>query len=216
MDSLKPVEIADPLPFIPATDRTAQKLLSSQRCRQIEIWLDETVQFKSLQYCATDKIHGHAAGTALTSPEQVCPICNHPFQPNTTLPASTSSTPSKHITTKPKAILRGLKTAMTPLVFAKAKTNSIVVNNSEDETYDPALATKMFFIPRPGKSGLQIDKQYRTGQEGIHPAACSPDASAAELGSSNDEKDGVKRILDERAARLARAQKLLEKSRKKP
>lgn len=65
-----------------------------------------------------------------------------------------------------------------------------------DERYDPALSTKMFVIPPDGDD---------------RGSNCS--SSASRLASSDDDDDGDagKRLLNERMARLKRAQKLLEK-----
>lgn len=69
---------------------------------------------------------------------------------------------------------------------------SLKIKDASDE-HDPALSTKMFLVPPGGED-----------------AGSNSSSSGARIGSSDD-GDAGKRLLDERMARLRRAQKLLEK-----
>lgn len=187
-------------PADPATDKTASKLLPPRRRRQIEIWLDETVHYESLQNCAADKGIGHASdlpvstggphsSTSSFSTSTQCPVCFRYFRGQEPqigaldAPGPPAASGSKADKPRSVSVFRGLKAAMTSL---KPKDAS--------ERYDPALSTKMFVVPAEG------------GDE----AGSNRSSSAAGLGSSDD-GDAGKRLLDERMARLKRAQKLLEK-----
>lgn len=214
MDSASSFEMTSPPSLSPATNPTAQRLLTSQKSRQIEIWLDETMYFEDFQQCgsSTDKLQGHAADMGLDSSGKsvdkpvssaksflsagpsVCPVCDKPFAdtPPTTAKSSISPVLSIYKATKTTALLRGIKTAASPFSFTKSKRN------------DPALSTNMFGSDK----NLQVDQ----GQT-YSPAAESFLApSIAKSDSSDDDNAGVNRILSDRAARLQRAQKLLEKS----
>lgn len=241
-----------PLPFAPATNPTAQKLLPSKRCRQIEVWLEETVQYESLQRCATDKRHGHGSEAPLfitserpfleptTSSSMpstpavvpVCPVCHKPFSDVAALShAATPPTSSdasivpSNPNTKPKLVLRGLRTVTRHFSF-KGRDNS---HDPKETAYDPALSTKMFLVPPTGKeeedsnSNNKKKKNHhrnssnRGDNHSLHSSSSSFAASFLRLGDSDsnsddDNKGGVNRILNERMARLKRAQKLLEKS----
>lgn len=230
MDNPKPIDMTNTPPFSPASNATAQKLLSSKRCGQIEIWLGETVQYESLQACATDQLCGHASDAPVTSsgfsPNNptfpaaasssavlpVCPVCNRPLESTSPTSApSNNTTPSKYNSVKTKAMLRGLKTAIIP--FSSRSKSKIIA--SGEETYDPALTTKMFLIPPDGNKDNN-DKHGHQDKKVPHPlpSPSSPSSapSVAKPDSSDDEQDGLKKLLDERMARLKRAQKLLEKS----
>lgn len=239
MRSPTTVDMTSPPLLAPATNPTAQKLLSVKKCRQIEVWIGETVQFEALQRCASDKAYGHAsddtpalASTPLerssidkptfsavtpslsASPVLVCPVCSKSFQEGY-LPATASSPAntrisikSKTATTKPRAMLRGLKMTMSPFSF-RAKGHSKII--SENDTFDSALSTSMFRLP----SAIKEDTHKNSGTQPRPPRSASSSSapSVAGLGSPNDGDDiGVNKILNERMARLKRAQKLLEKS----
>lgn len=80
-------------------------------------------------------------------------------------------------------MFRGLKTAMASLKMKDA-----------EEKYDPSLATKMFLTP-PGDNDVGSNKS----------------SSAGRVDKSEDGGSG-KKILQEKMARLKRAQELLKKS----
>lgn len=104
---------------------------------------------------------------------------------------------------------------MTPFSSSRSKRKIMTNTSSEEETCDPALTTQMFLIAPEG--GSQEDKNGRKDRKAPRSRTCpSPSSSSAPsvagLDSSDDEQDGVDKILSERMARLKRAQKLLEKS----
>lgn len=219
-----------PYAFTPASNPTAQQLLPSKRCRQIEIWLDETIQYESLQTCATDKLHGHVSdapvlssgGASRTPPTFLCPVCNKPVQVSAALPHATLLTSpssislSRKYTTKPRSVLRGLKIAMAP--FSRNKLGNKNINSSsEQETCDPALSTKMFLMSPAGEDKGNHNKNHHQKRKDTQsPPSSSSAPSFAKLGSSHDDdNDGMNKLLNERMARLKRAQKLLEKGQKK-
>lgn len=107
---------------------------------------------------------------------------------------------------------------MTPFSSSRPKRKIITNTSSEEETCDPALTTQMFLIALEG--GSQEDKNGRKDGKAPRARTCpshssSSATSVAGLDSSDDEQDGVDKILSERMARLKRAQKLLEKSQGK-
>lgn len=189
-------------PLSPATESTASKLLPPVKRSQIEIWLDETIHYEPLQNCALEKRYGHASdppmspsSTLSTTPRSPgivtsCPVCGRYFtgeEPPT--PTEASFEPPAAFdpkVLKSRSVFRGLKAAM-----ASLKVKDV------DGHYDPALATKMF-LAIPNKNNEKSNDS----------------SSGADLGSSNDGDHG-KKMLDERVARLQRAQKLLEKGRPK-
>lgn len=189
-------------PILPATEKTASKLLPPKRRRQIEIWLDEAVSYEAQQNCASDKRHGHVSDLQLyqtqhknnqrktTSASTVCGLCDRYFQGEGPFTATldTSEEPTDPQSRRNNSIskLRGLKLAMAAL---RPKNSS--------EKYDPALSTKMFVVS-------SVDDDENSDKS----------SSNAGLGSS-DNNDNGKRILGEKMARLKRAQKLLEKSQPK-
>lgn len=83
-------------------------------------------------------------------------------------------------------MFRGLKAAMASLKFKEV-----------DGHHDPALSTKMFFVPF-----------------GDNNVGSNDSSSGSRLVSSDHDDDG-KNLLAERVARLKRAQKLLEKGQPK-
>lgn len=183
----------------PATDSVANKLLPPKRRRQIEIWLDEAIHFEAQQKCASDKRHGHVSDLKSSSLAQhlnqtlspseptKCAVCSRYFKGDES-PRAASSASEKPLDPQAnqnnsKSLFRSLKSVMA----------AFRPKNSKDG-YDPALATKMFLI-----SSADND------------CASTTSSSNARLGSS-DNNDGGKQILDEKLARLKRAQKLLAKS----
>ncbi|ROV97593.1 hypothetical protein VSDG_04553 [Cytospora chrysosperma] len=198
--------------------RAAQELLRPRRRRQIEVWLGEAVHWEPSQSCAVGKSSGHApAGppgrrpAPLASPAAAhqeasvsgprlppCQVCGRHFtgegeeQAVPTWTASTSSPPGglrdgDNQPGKTRQVFRGVMSALGIM-------NS---NTRGDGVRDPALSTRMFLVEATSDGG--------SGGGG------GSVSSAASRFSS----DGGKQALDERMARLRRAQKLLEKSQPK-
>lgn len=185
-------------PTLLITDKTASKLLPPKRRRQIEVWLDEIILHEAQQNCASDKRHGHTSDvqsfppqhpdqTRASSSSSMCAVCGRYFQgeePRMEV-VGTSDESSEPRTKQHSSRLkfRGLKSVMTPF---RSKISS--------DKYEPALSTKMFLI----------------SSADIHDTS-DRSSSQARLGSSETNDNG-KQGLDEKMARLRRAQKLLEKS----
>lgn len=198
--STAPKMATPPIPFM--TDKTASKLLPPKRRKQIEIWLDEVILYEARQACASEKRHGHVSDAQSSPPQHpdqprssstssICAVCGRYFQgeePTIEAPEASREPPeSRAKQHSSKSMFRGLKSAMTPF---RPKSSS--------DRYDPALSTKMFFVS---------------------PADDDDDASEKSsfdnrLGSSEN-NDNSKQGLDEKMARLKRAQKLLERSQPK-
>lgn len=176
------------------TDKTASKLLPPRRRKQIEIWLDEIVLHEARQTCASDKRHGHVSDVQSSPPE-------HPDQPRSSSTSSICAVCGRYFQGEEpvieapesrakqyssKSMFRGLKSAMTPF---RPKPSS--------DRYDPALSTKMFFVS-PSDNDNSSDK-----------------SSSENRLDSSENNDNGKQGLEEKMARLKRAQKLLGRSQPK-
>lgn len=188
----------------PATEATANKLLPPQRRKQIEIWLDEALYYETLQSCASDKRYGHASDLStlsfsgalpnksprLTATSPACPLCGRYFEgehpPLSSLDASNPPTDPNPKLNKSKFAFWSLKTAVA----------SLKTKNAE-EKYDPTLATRMFLTP-PSDNDVGSNNS----------------SSVKHIDSLEDGGSG-KQLLEEKMARLKRAQKLLKKSQSK-
>ncbi|KAJ4421625.1 hypothetical protein N0V82_003626 [Gnomoniopsis sp. IMI 355080] len=180
---------------------SSQRNREQSMTRRIEIWLDEAVLYEAQQNCASDKRHGHASDL-LTSPSQrsiqtqtsststICAVCGRYCKgagpPMEASDGSGHSADPEARQNNSGSMFRGLKSAMT----------AFRSGNSE-KRYDPALSTKMFST----SSADDDDNSDRS--------------SSNFLPGSSDDNDNTKRVLDEKMARLKRAQKLLAKSASK-
>lgn len=170
-------------------------LLPPKRRKQIEIWLDEIVRLKKYNECASDEGYGHALDALAekdrwtSTNELLCPICKHPNLSTTNrsssrLPASLSSSPSKPVDAQPE-----LSRAKSALRSIKDALTSLKPKSIGD-LFDPRVATKMYWV---------------------HTSDKDAGSSESEEESLRSSKGGDK-VLDERLARLRRAEKLLQRS----
>ncbi|KAJ4397016.1 hypothetical protein N0V93_001240 [Gnomoniopsis smithogilvyi] len=188
----------------PATDKTASKLLPPKRRRRIEIWLDEAMTYEAQQNCAFDKRHSHYLDIQSSQTQYqiqkrfsmtstVCDLCGRYFEgegpPMAATDTSGQPSDTRVMPKNSKSMLRGLKSAMAALMPN---------NNIIEDGFDPSLTTKMYLVTSADDDENGSDKS----------------SSNARLGSSDNNDNGNK-TLEEKMARLKRAQKLLEKSQPK-
>ncbi|KAJ0121578.1 hypothetical protein J7T55_008743 [Diaporthe amygdali] len=190
-------------------ERTARRLLKPRRRAQIEVWLDEAIRTREDQYCGAGRMCGHRSDAlALPGADQtgggsrsissdVCPVCGRSCEDEE--PVTTNQTekenrleeqprPGGSKLGKGKHMLRGIKTAMGHL---KARDGS----KSEEEGLGRAVSTQMF-VAEASEYGSSICSAFSS--------------SLSNMGGGDNNK-----ALDERMARLRRAQKLLDKSQVK-
>lgn len=197
--STAPEMMISPTPF--TTDKTASKLLSPKRRKQIEVWLEETILYEAHQTCASDKRHGHSSDVQSSPPQHsdqsrssltssICAVCGRYIQgeePVIEAVVASKEPPAPRAEQhSSKSVFRGLTSAMIPF---RSKPSG--------DKYDPALSTKMFLAST-------ADNDDSSGKSSSH----------VRLGSSENNENGIQG-LDEKMARLKRAQKLLERSQPK-
>ncbi|KAK7714193.1 hypothetical protein SLS64_004292 [Diaporthe eres] len=193
-------------------EELAQKLLKPRRRAQIDVWVGETVSRWEAQRCAAGRKYGHrsdpptpsakgqpgegsgSAPPVVDGDDCICPVCGRPFEdkkPVVAQPGQTVQQPDgAKDGVKPgkgKHMIRGIRAAMGHLKARDGGRGG--EKGKEDEGWDRAVSTQMFL------------------------------AAASEFGSSIDTASstfpfgrGDNKELEERMARLRRAQKLLERS----
>lgn len=197
-------------------EELAQKLLKPRRRAQIDVWVGETVSRWEAQRCAAGRKYGHrsdpptpsakghpgeSSGSAppvVDGDDCICPVCGRPFedkkpvvaQPGRTVQQPDGAKDGAKDGIKPgkgKHMMRGIRAAMGHLKARGGGRGG--EKGKEDEGWDRAVSTQMFL------------------------------AAASEFGSSIDTASstfpfgwGDNKELEERMARLRRAQKLLERS----
>lgn len=199
--------------------RAAQELLRPRRRRQIEVWLGEAVRWEPSQSCAVGKSSGHLpAGppgrglppsasaahqeASVSGPRlPPCQVCGRHFTgegeeqalPAWTTSPSSSSPPGgpRDGDNRPGKTRQAFRGVMSALGIMDSNTGG-------DGVRDPALSTRMFLVEATSDGG--------SGGGG---------GGSVSSAASRFSSDGGKQALDERMARLRRAQKLLEKSQPK-
>lgn len=188
-------------------EELAQKLLKPKRRAQIEVWLGEIVSRRGTQQCAAGRLSGHhsdllappATGQPGEGPRSapaadddgICPVCSRSFEdeklPVITQPEPTDQQPNGNKPGKGKHMFRGIRTAMDQL---RAKNGGRGGDKDGEEPWDRAVSTQMF-LAEASEYGSSI---------------------GAALSSSGSFGRGGNNTLEERMARLMRAQKLLDRS----
>lgn len=151
--------------------------------------------------------------TTATAGEPPFLSSSSPSSPSPEAPAGSSNNSRGN---KPRAVLRGLKVALQTSLLLRPAGRDV------DEACDPALSTKMFSPVAPGGrthghtggggegEGREEDDGEEEEEEEEEEADSFP--PAARPGSSGDGDAAGGRLLNERMARLRRAQRLLDKS----
>lgn len=191
----------------PGNEKLAQKLLKPRRRAQIEVWLGEIATRWETQRCAAGRSFGHhsdqptppATGqpgegprsTAVDGDDRICPVCGRPFEDGNPVAAQPERTDQQSGSGKPgkgKHMFRGIRTAMGQF---KARDGGRGGKKDGEERWDRAMSTQMFLA-----EGSEV---------------------GSSIGSSRGPFDGGQnKELEERMARLMRAQKLLERSQASP
>lgn len=181
--------------------KLARQLLKPRRRAQIEVWLDETVSEHEMQYCTAGRGFGHRSDSCTPQPKGqpgeglhstplmrgICPVCGRPSegeQGPREHPLGDDPPPRLMEGKAAKYMLRGIRSVM----------GQFRAKDADDEKKGPARAvvsTAMFLAQASGDD----------------------DSSVATVSSwSGRFGGGEGKALEERMARLMRAQKLLEKS----
>lgn len=138
-----------PTLLAPATEKWVSRLLPPKRQQQIEVWLDEIVQYASFQSCASDGSHGHVSDSLPSLQQQqnkpiaVCPVCNRHFECQA-LPSAgkPSISCSNHQPKEQTSLLRRIRSV---IGSARPKKDS-------NDTHDLASATKMYLVHHRAES----------------------------------------------------------------
>ncbi|KAL2288127.1 hypothetical protein FJTKL_04242 [Diaporthe vaccinii] len=181
-------------------EELAQKLLKPRRRAQIDVWVGETVSRWEAQRCASGRKFGHRSDPPGESPRPappvvdggncICPVCDRPFEDKKPVVAQLEETGQQPDGSKPgkgKHMIRGIRAAMGHLKARDGGRGE--EKGKEKEGWDRAVSTQMFL------------------------AAASEYGSSIETASSNFSfSRGDHKELEERMARLRRAQKLLDRN----
>lgn len=193
-------------------EKMARKLLKPRKRAQVEVWVGETTSQLETQRCTAGRSFGHhsdlLAASATDQPgegqrtapidsDDICRICGRSFEdakPVVTQPERTDKQPKSGEPGKEKQMFRGIRAAMGQIRASKAggKAGGKGGDKDEEEHWDRAISTQMFL------------------------ADASEYASSDETGVSSSGPFGFgacgNKELEERMARLMRAQKLLDRS----
>lgn len=194
-------------------EELAQKLLKPRRRAQIDVWVSETVSRWEGQRCTVGRKFGHRSdpptASATGQPSEsspsappvdgndfICPICGRPFEdkkPAVAQPERTGQQPDG-VKDGPKPgrgkhMIRGIRAAMGHLK-ARDGGRGGEKGKVEDEGLDRAVSTQMFLADASEYDGSSVDTNN----------------ASFPLGGGRDQE------LEERMARLRRAQKLLDRS----
>lgn len=181
-------------------EELALKLLKPRRRAQIDVWVGETVSRWEAQRCASGRKFGHRSDPPGESPRPappvvdggdcICPVCDRPFEDKKPVVAQLEETGQQPDGSKPgkgKHMIRGIRAAMGHLKARDGGRGE--EKGKEKEGWDRAVSTQMFL------------------------AAASEYGSSIETATSNFSFGrGDNKELEERMARLRRAQKLLDRS----
>lgn len=185
-------------------EKLARQLLKPRRRAQIEVWLGETVSRWETQRCAAGRLFGHHSDLLITLPaagqpgesphltpvcgDDVCPVCGRSSEDEAPSARPSEKDVPRLNGDKPgkgKHMLRGIRAAMGQL---RAREDGRT--GEDEEAWDRAVSTQMF-LAEASEDGGSIGTEYSwSGRVG----------------------GGDKKALEERMARLMRAQKLLDKS----
>lgn len=190
-------------------EKMARKLLKPRKRAQVEVWVGETTSQLETQRCTAGRSFGHhsdlLAASATDQPgegqrtapidsDDICRICGRSFEdakPVVTQPEGTDKQPKSGKPGKEKHMFRGIRAAVGQIRASKAGGKG-GDNKDEEERWDRAISTQMFL------------------------ADASEYASSDETGVSSSGPFGFgaceNKELEERMARLMRAQKLLDRS----
>lgn len=195
-------------------DLSAKNPLKPRRRAQIEVWLDETVGLWGMQHCAAGGLFGHCSDllTPSTGADQpgegprparddTCPVCGRSpegeKEPIATQPGRAKSRLDGAGPGKGRHVLRGILAAMGR---SNARGGGRGGEDKEDEAWDRAVSTHMF-LADPSQYGSSVSF-VSTGS-----------GSSGPSGRGDARKGAAEwKALEQRMARLARAQKLLERS----
>lgn len=189
-------------------EKMARKLLKPRKRAQVEVWVGETTSQLETQRCTAGRSFGHhsdllaapAMGeqgesqrSAPVDSDDICRVCGRFFEdvkPVVTQPRRTDKQPNSDKPGKGKHTFRGIKAAMGQ--FRASKDGGKGGDKDEEERWDRAISTQMF-LADASEYGSSVDTGFSSsGPFGF--GACE-----------NKE-------LEERMARLMRAQKLLDRS----
>lgn len=188
-------------------EELAQKLLKPRRRAQIDVWVGEVISRWEAQRCTAGRKYGHRSdpptasitGQSGEDPRSappvngdvcICAVCGRPFEdkkPAVTQPERTGQQPDGAKPAKGKHMIRGIRAAMGHLKARDGGRGG--EKGKEQEGWDRAVSTQMF---------LADASEYGSSIENA--------SSNSPFGGGHNEE------LEERMARLRRAQKLLDRS----
>lgn len=189
-------------------EKMARKLLKPRKRAQVEVWVGETTSRLETQRCTAGRSFGHhsdllgapAKGqpgegqrSAPVDGDDICRVCGRSFEdmkPVVTQPERTDRQPNSGKPGKGKHMFRGIKAAMGQ--FRAGKDGGKGGDRDEEERWDHAISTQMF-LADASEYGSSVD----TGLSSSGPFG---------FGACENKE------LEERMARLMRAQKLLDRS----
>ncbi|KAG8165362.1 hypothetical protein KVR01_005637 [Diaporthe batatas] len=187
-------------------NRLARQLLKPRRRAQIEVWLDETVSEQETQCCTAGREFGHRSDSLMPQPagqpgesprstpviEGICPVCGRSS-------GGEGGPPPRLAEGKVKHMLRGIMGAMGQFRARDAGKGGKGGGGGSDEDEDDKKV--------PGRAVTAMFLAEASGDDD------DDDGSVATVFSSSGRFGGGEgKALEERLARLMRAQKLLEKS----
>lgn len=184
-------------------NKLAWQLLKPRRRAQIEVWLDETVSEQGTQYCTAGREFGHRSDLSIPQStgqpgeshhstsviEGICPVCGRSSEGE----QGQSKYPSPRLVEgKAKHMFRGIKSVVGHFRARDAgKSGSGGDDDEENKAPGRAMVTTAMFLAEASEDDSSV---------------------ATVLSSSGRFGGGEGKALEERMARLMRAQKLLEKS----
>lgn len=189
-------------------EKMARKLLKPRKRAQVEVWVGETTSRLETQRCTAGRSFGHhsdlltasATGqpgegqrSAPVDGDDICRVCGRSFEdakPVVTQPKRTDEQPNSGKPGKGKHMFRGIRAAMGQ--FRAGKDGGKGGDKDEEERWDRAISTQMF-LADASEYGSSVD----TGISSSGPFGFGA---------------GENKELEERMARLMRAQKLLDRS----
>lgn len=189
-------------------EKMARKLLKPRKRAQVEVWVGETTSRLETQRCTAGRSFGHhsdlLAAPATGQPgegqrsapidgDDICRVCGRSFEdvkPVVTQPERADKQPKSGKPGKEKHMFRGIRAAMGQI--RASKDGGKGGDKDEEERWDRAISTQMF-LADASEYGSSVD----TGVSSSGPFG---------FGAYENKE------LEERMARLMRAQKLLDRS----
>lgn len=193
-------------------NRVARQLLKPRRLAQIEVWLDETVGLWEAQYCSAGRLFGHRSdlftpaatgqpsGSSRSPPvdDHICPVCGRSSEgerPSAHPPGKDPPVPPiEGKSGRGKYMLRGIRAAVGQF---RAKDGGKSVEDDENGL-SRAVSTAMFLA--------------EASQDDDSSVATALSSSGPFGGEDGRAPPDERKALEERMARLMRAQKLLDRS----